>query len=453
MPPNLLWILTDEQRADSLACDGTPWAVSPRLDALAAEGVRYAAAYTPSPVCVAARAALLTGRAPLATGVLNNDHRLRADHPPFLTGPFVAAGYQVASFGKHHYGSRDLAFPLQGGLITDDLVDCQRYRVEADPAAHGVVQYPNPDRRWILAGRFPGDLAQTAELQNVRQALAWLAQRETDRPFFLRVSLNAPHTPVVATAPFDELIDPTVIDLPLDPPDAPHLPPAARDCLVAWAGAHRLSEAQVQRTRQSYYGRCAMVDHVVGVLLDEAAALGALDDTIIAFCADHGTHLGDHGFFQKQSFFDAAARVPLLLAGPGLPAGEVVRAPVSLGGLLPTFLHQTGLEAPGGVDYAPLPVAAAAAADEAVVSELDLGSWGYRPGERWVMIRRGPWKLSGYPAADGETVSEATLHRLDDDPGERRNVVDEPGAAAVVAALLADLRERDAAVRRLGGLP
>jgi len=440
---NILWLLTDEQRADSLACYGTPWAISPNLDALAAAGVRYSSAYTPSPVCVAARAAMITGLAPLRTGVLNNHLPMPNPRPAFATQPFIDAGWQTAGFGKHHYNHKDKAFETQVERTLDTAVHYFRYQVPVDPDAYGVVRYPSEQRPWILAGRFPGTIEQTAEGKNVADALAWLRNRDRDRPYLLRVSLNAPHTPVVAPAPFDTMIDPDAIDLPVDAADAPHLPAPITEALIPWAGTDRLDETQLRRLRQAYYGRCAFVDHLLGQLLNDID----LDDTMIVFCSDHGAHLGDHGFLQKQSLYEVSARVPLLLAGPGIPQG-VVDTPVSLGSLLPTLLDLAGLEHPD-YDYESWPTADDGA-EPVVVSEIDLGLWGYRDGERYAMVRRGKWKLAGYPNADCTAIDGANLHDLEADPNERQNLVADPARAGVVQDLLAALQQRDAGIQRRG---
>ena len=111
--PNILWLMADEQRVDSLGYTGTSWAHTPNLDRVALAGTRFTSAYTPSPVCISARACMLTGRAGSSIGMLGNHHWLNLDNPRFLTWAFAAEGYQVASFGKHHYGSTRRAFDFE----------------------------------------------------------------------------------------------------------------------------------------------------------------------------------------------------------------------------------------------------------------------------------------------------------------------------------------------------
>ncbi len=444
--PNILWLMTDEQRTDSLGFAGSPWAVSPNLDRLAASGTRFDAAYTPSPVCISARACLLTGRAGSSIGMLNNHHRLTVEPPGFLTWTFARAGWQVASFGKHHYACRRKAFDVEGGRVLGEDVGYLGYADPTLDAAEGVVRYDGGATPWIFAGRHPRPTDRTEEMDNVRAALDWVGGRDTGRPFLLRVSLNAPHTPVVAPEPFDAMIDPDAIDLPLDMPgeDLVATSAAHRDYLIDYAGAHRLTRAQIRRARQCYYGRTAFVDHVFGRLLDGLREAGELDNTIIVFVSDHGCHLGDRGFFQKQSFWDASAVVPLVVAGPGIAAGAAVDTPVNSGSLLPTLLELAGVEIPDAVEYPSLAAAltdGTAPAAGPVFSEIDYGLHHYRDGQRRVMVRHGRWKLVTYrdptTGRDYPDGADAELFDRQADPAETINVfADHPDVVADLHAAL-----------------
>ena len=447
--PNILWILTDEQRADSVGCYGAPWAHTPCLDRLAEQGVRFASAYTPSPVCVSARAAMLTGQRNSRLEVLNNHHRLAPERARFLTAPFVQAGYGVASFGKHHYNCPQVpAFPLEGGSVLDSHSGYMQFRVPVDEEAAGIVYYPTEFRHWILAGRFPGTMAETAEARNAQLAVDWLREQPPDQPFLLRLSLNAPHTPVLAPAPYDTLIDPDVIELPIDSQNELDLPAPIREHLCETAGSWRLTPEQIRRMRQVYYGRVAFVDAVLSRFLAQLAELGAVENTIIVFASDHGCHLADHGFVQKQSFYEASARVPFLIAGPGIEPG-MVQTPVSTGSILPTCLELAGLEVEQPVDFASLADVLRQGGEpevEPVFSEIDFGIWQYRDGDRYVMVRDGDWKLavfrdakdaSRFPDDDG-----IMLHHLASDPGERVNLAARAEHRGVVRRLLHLIDER-----------
>jgi len=447
--PNILWIMTDEQRADSLGAGGAAWASTPNLDRLANAGTRFGRAYTPSPVCVPARAIMLTGRAGSTIGVLNNHHILALDDPAFLTEPLAAAGYQTASFGKKHYQcAHRAAFATEGGRTLGDRVGYCEYSVPVDMEAMAAVRYGGDTiYNWLFAGRFPGSIDDTPEMENVRTALEWMQQRDASKPFFLRVSLNAPHTPVVTPAPFDTMVAPDAIDLPMDfPDDLEGLPSPVREHLVEQAGSHRLTPEQIQRTRQCYYGYVAATDHSIGVLLDGLRDMGAMDNTIVVFVSDHGAHLGDHGFYQKQSFYEESVRVPFFFCGPGVGRGQVIETPINVGSLLPTLLELAGILVPEAAHYPSLAVAVGRGAGpeaEPVFSEIDYGVWSYRDGDRCVMILDGPWKLAVFRGA-GEPGRFAPddglmLHNLTDDPGERVNLAGDPEYDGVAKELLAKI--------------
>lgn len=427
--PNILWLMTDEQRPDSLGCYGSRWACSPHLDALAAEGVLLESAYTPSPVCVPARSSLLTGRYGSTTGVLHNEARL----PPgtrVLTWAFERAGYQTASFGKKHYflpGARQ-AFEQEAGSATDEVAGAESYGDGYQAAARDALQYPNLParklrRRWILAGRFPARREETAEARNVALALNWLERRDASRPFLLRLSLNAPHTPVVVPEEFLGRIDPERIDLPFPAEAEPAGKPARqRTHLRDFQGAFCFSEAQIRRIRHYYYARAAFADDEIGRLLGAMRVRGLLDDTIVVFTSDHGTHLGDHGLVQKQTFYEQVVTVPYLVWWRGLSRrGVRLRTPVNTISLLPTVAALAGVELGIRHEADDLSAAIAGGAEppaRPVFSELQFGYQGYRDGDRQVMIRQGRWKLSRFAAGD----PDAELYDLEADPQESVNL-------------------------------
>ena len=444
--PNILWLMTDEQRADSVGYSGTPWAHTAGLDRVASSGARFTAAYTPSPVCVSARACILTGRPGSSIGVLNNHHPLAFDDPRFLTWQFAASGYQVASFGKQHYNGHRRAFDLEAGRVLGERVGYFAYRVPPNGTVADIVRYEGGESPWLFAGRYPGTVDETPEMENVRLALDWVGRRDPARPYLLRVSFNAPHTPVVTPAPYDTLVDPDAIDLPLDHPEGmAFASDTQRDFLCAYAGTQRLSEAQVRRARQCYYGHVSFVDHVFDRLLQGLEAMGELQNTVIAYISDHGAHLGDHGFFQKQSFWDAAARVPFFVTGPGIDPRQV-STPVNIGSLLPTLLEWAGLRVPESIGFPSLATALngdGPVADGPIFSEIDLGLWGYRCGERRVMVRDGRWKLALYrDPRDPERFAgreDAVLFDLERDPGERHNLAPDPSYRDLIEGLTAKI--------------
>jgi len=446
--PSILWLMTDEHRPDSLGCYGSPWGHSPHLDRVAREGTMFQSAYTPSPVCVPCRSALLTGNWGSTTGVLHNEARL-GPQTRFLTWRFEDAGYQSASFGKKHYffDNPRQAFQTEAGSATEGIVDPARYGKGFDAASHDALQFPDIpgqklQRRWILGGRFPASEDETAEARNVALATQWLERRDASKPFLLRLSLNAPHTPVVVPERYLSLVDPNRIDIPL--PTSEELesqPERERVLLRGFEGSGMLSAGQIRKARHYYYARCAFADAMCGRLLEWMRARGLLDDTVVVMTADHGTHLGDHGLLQKQTYYEQVATVPFIFWAPvRVRAGARMRTPVSTLGLLPTLLDLAGLPF-DGVDGESLARSLRAGREPSrkpVISEIAFGYQGWRDQDRQVMVRDGDWKLSMFSIG----TPDGALYDLRHDPGETTNRFDDPKAAAQRRRLEAHVRRR-----------
>lgn len=448
--PNIVWLMTDEQRPDSLGCYGSPWAHSPALDALAAEGALFESAYVPSPVCVPCRSALLTAQAASTIGVLHNQARL-GDETTFLTWRLEQAGYQTASFGKKHYfGGRQPAFQTEDGKATEGIVDPELYRAPFSEEGHDVVKYtPRPEqklrRNWILAGRFPADEDQSAEIRNLKLATNWLEGRDSKKPFFLRLSINAPHTPVVVPARYLPLIDPGRIRIP--EPTGRQLerqPERVRTILRSFEGSGMLTPAELRKARHYYYARCAFASAVFARLLDFMRPRGLLDYTIVVMMSDHGTHLGDQGLLQKQTFYEQVVTVPFVFwSREHIRPGRRYRTPVSVNSLLPTLLDLAGLPADGAQEasLAPCLRAGKEPPREPVISEVAFGYQGWRDHDRQVMIRDGDFKMSLF-ADSGEPDGE--LYNLRRDPEERVNLFADPAHRRVVERLRRRMAEWDA---------
>jgi arylsulfatase len=444
--PNVLWLMTDEQRPDSLGCYGSAWASSPHLDELAAEGVLFESAYTPSPVCVPCRSSLLTGQYGSTTGVLHNQQRLRAE-ARLLPWAFEEAGYRTASFGKKHYfyPGRRQGFQEEGGRATDEVVGAETFGKGYNPADYDVLQYPDLParklrRRWILAGRFPAPRERSAEARNVGLAIDWLRRHDHSRPFLLRLSLNAPHTPVVTPPEFLARVEPEKIALPF--PGEAELkdkPERERVHLRDFQGALCFTPAEVRKMRHYYYARAAFADDEIGRLLGWMRQRSLLDDTIVVFTSDHGTHLGDQGLVQKQTFYEQVATAPYLFWWRGRGRrGVRLRTPVNTISLLPTVAELAGVSLGWPCEAPSLAGAVGNGAEPAagpVFSEIQFGYQGYRDADRQVMVRDGRWKLSLF--VDGSP--DGALYDLAADPGETVNRW--AGAPEIAARLRAIVSE------------
>ena len=343
-PPNILLIVTDQQRADTIAACGNPVIRTPALDRLVREGAVFNRAYCASPVCVSSRCALLTGLPPHASGCVDNQATPR--HVDNLPKRLTAAGYQAHGVGKMHlfpdsYGkwgfeSRDTSEEHIG-----DGDDYARFLVEngfdhvIDP--HGVrseyYYLPQPSQ-------LPDRLHHTRWCAD--RSIDFLNRRDRDRPFFLMTSFIKPHPPFESPVPWNRLYRP----LDVDPPD---VQAGDDDLWTYWnraqnrykytaAGRDRLLE----RTRiAAYYAAISYIDYQISRMFE---VLGSeMDNTLVLFTSDHGEFLGDFGCHGKRSMLDPAARVPLLARWPGrIAPGRGVDSAASLIDIVPTALRAAG---------------------------------------------------------------------------------------------------------------
>lgn len=249
--------MTDEQRIDSLGCYGSKWAVSPHLDRLAEEGVVFERAFTPAPVCQPARVSLLTGKYPSETGVWYNRNIRDETELDHLVPLFAEAGYRTASFGKHHYLSSNRAFQTEFEKTWNDDVGPFQYADRYDPERYNWVKYQheNAIHPWILGGTFPELMDRKAESICVREAVRWLQDHPADKPFFLRLSFNAPHTPVVPPYPFDRLLRRGDVEYPAETEGPGEGQPRwLAESLKTFADASFLTREQILEARRYYYG-------------------------------------------------------------------------------------------------------------------------------------------------------------------------------------------------------
>lgn len=434
-PANLLFILSDEHSRRVLGCYGHPMIKTPNLDRLAASGVRFADAYTNSPICVPARAALHTGRyvhrirfwdngIPYDGSVPSWAHRLKA------------AGHEVVSIGKLHFRSAD-----DDNGFTEEAMPLHVVDGIGDPL--GWLRDPLPVRRAALrlandAGR--GDSSyQQYDDKITAAAVDWLKARAgatRGKPWVLFVSLVCPHFPLIARPewydlyPEDQVPVPALYEAVERQPDHPYIA-AIRECQVY---DRSFDDVKLRRALAAYFGLVSFVDDNVGKLVGALAASGLADTTRVLYSADHGDNLGTRRLWGKSTMYEESAGVPMILAGPDVPNGVVCREPVSLVDAFPTVVHGAGL--PVHAEDRDLPgaslfeVAAGTAPRRTVLSEFH--ATGAATGA--FMIRKGKFKYVYYAGMPPQ------LFDLEADPQETRDLAREAGYAGLVADCEAELR-------------
>ncbi len=421
---NVLILMSDEHNATISSVYGHPRVATPNMERLAQQGTVYDAAYCPSPLCTPSRSSFVSGLPVHRTQAYNNCNIVQFDYPSY--GSVLAdQGVHTVSVGKtdtyttwERLGFRETFLP--GDRSTPGDVNFCR-----DPLAERA----DGAKR---AARFgPKDDAFDKDLERVDTAIDWLTGTAPDlgKQWTLTVNLIAPHFPHYATPELWEAYA-DAADLPehgVDADSAQH--PYAVD-LRRHFQAEAFTEDQVRGNRRGYLARVDFVDRQLGRLLDALETTGMRDDTIVVYTSDHGEMLGKFGLWWKSSMYDDAARVPLIIAGPGFAAGERCRSAVSLLDVQATMFRATGATRPDDWWGEPLQDVALDDSSRVVLSEYH--GHGTRSGT--FLVRKGRWKLLYHGAAAHQ------LFDLESDPEELDNRYDrEP---EVAADLESELRRR-----------
>jgi len=420
MARNLLFITTDQQRWDSLPCYGLDFMQTPALDRLAAEGMVFENCSVASPVCVSCRSAMLSGMYPSASG-----ERCPPESVPTWPSLLGATGRRTAGIGKMHFSPWDSLGGFDERIIAEDkrhvyLPDDHVHFLKAHgldrPHPVSLPQYfeslgapvtPHP-KRFHVDG-FTGD-----------QAALWL-ERHGAEPFAAWVSFAGPHDPY---DPPEEMAG-LYYDAPIPEPygSAEELetkPPAQRsrnrnslNNSMFRIDPSQATPEQYRRWRAHYYANITLIDEGIAKMLAALEAAGTLDETLIVFTSDHGDALGDHGLSYKAFFYDCMVHVPLIIRGPGVPAGQRSPALVSTLDLVPLFYRACDAELPRslqGEDIAPLFEDPAGSIRDAVFSEIQ--------GRTMVLTKE--YKYVHY--VDGS----AELYDVAADPHELKNLAGDP---------------------------
>ncbi|MFW6107579.1 MAG: sulfatase [bacterium] len=433
--PNLLFLMTDQQRWDALGCAGHPVVRTPNLDALAQSGVRFREACTSTPVCVAARMSFITGHR-IARHHWTTNFALPGPVPelPTLMTLLLRAGYWTHGVGKMHFRGRYYGFRSRRTMeecvrhaVDDDYIRYLRDRAVRTAFPHGLrdLLYYQPQTSGIPRQHHPNTWVAARSVEFLREH----ARYRPDQPFFLWSSWIAPHPPFAPCEPYDEMYDPAEVPPPVHTERAvSDLPSALWPDRARLDGAHRDPE-RIRRIRALYYGQISHVDESIGRILDELGSLGLADDTVVLFFSDHGDMLGDHGLSQKGCPYEAAVRVPLLLRWPGrAAAGRVCDDLVGLTDVLPTLVEQLGLEYPES-EHGALPGASLlGAAGGGLAANRDVFVIDYGHGrKRWIALRSRRYKYA-FHACDG---GREEWYDLGADPHETRDLAaEQPGLAA-----------------------
>lgn len=434
--PNILLFFTDDQRFDTINALGNDQIHTPNLDALVRRGTTFTHAHIPGgtsgAVCMPSRAMLHTGRKLFH---LDREGQEIPQEHITLGECLRSAGYTTFGTGKWHNGRSAYARSFSSGdeIFFGGMGDhwnVPAYRFDptgqydgkcpyvADPFYSNTTEYRDCDH--IDAGNHSTELFVEASIRFVKE-------QKNREPFFMYISLMAPHDPRTMPKKFLDMYDPENIRLPENflnehPIDTGAL--RVRDELLA---AFPREPNEIKRHIAEYYAMISHLDHAFGRLLTALREQGKLDNTIIVFAGDNGLALGQHGLMGKQNLYDHSVRVPLIFAGPGIPEGEQRESPVYLLDIFPTLCELSNTGTPESVEGKSL-VPSLNDRDSDVYSSLYLA---YTDSIRGV--RDGHHKLVEY--ACGSTQ----LFDLSNDPLEMENIADKMASSGLLAQMRQNL--------------
>ncbi len=418
--PNIVFFFTDQQRWDTCGCYGQRLPVTPNLDQMAAEGVRFANAFTCQPVCGPARAALQTGRYPAVYGCHTNNRALPLDTTT-IAHRLSAVGYEVGYIGKWHLasGPEETVNYREAPVPPERRGGYKDYWLAADVLE--FTSHPFEGHMFDAAGNRVEFRDQYRVDWQTDRVLDYLDTREGRRPFFLFVSYIEPHH----QNDMKRYVGPPGSDRRW----ARYEPPGD---LAHAAGDWR-------ENYPDYLGAINALDSGLGRVREKLAQMGMADDTLVIFTSDHGSHFRTRNAEYKRSCHDGCLRIPLVVCGPGFRGGIVREELASLIDVPPTVLEAGGADVPGDFHGRPLQEAVAGAPDwpDDVFAQLSESQVG-----RCVRTRRWKYSVTRHPLADGDlalpwsdTYVEDFLYDLEADPHEQHNLVLEPGYGEVRAEL------------------
>ena len=450
--PNIILIITDQQRYDTVGALGFPYADTPHIDRLIGEGVSFDNCYITGASCVPSRASLFNGYYPHTTGVLRNGNQWQRTWVERLN----AAGYHCLNVGKMH----TLPYNAPAGFHERHVVENKdrylEHRYFFDEwdkalAAHGLVKqqrelYRQRDDYDQRLGAFEWELPEHlhSDVFVGQRAKWWLETHPQTEPLFLQIGFPGPHPPFDPVARYAEpYLRRTDLPIPeVSATELASLPPAYQELRrhntevdhdsVLWS--LNPSREQLHRMWAYYMANVTMIDEQIGALLQTLDRRGYLEDSVIIFTSDHGDCMGHHGQIEKWTMYDDITRVPCVFWGPGrFVGGQRIDGLCQLFDLGPTILELAGVDVPESFEA------------QSLLPALLGREW--RPRE-WVYTeQQGDFNLTGARFETGvrsrewklvHFLGEATgqLFNLKEDPGEVSNLWDSPEHQIVKAQIL-----------------
>jgi N-acetylglucosamine-6-sulfatase len=465
--PNVVLVITDDQRWDALSCQGSPHLKTPNIDRLAAEGARFKNAFCTTSLCSPSRACMLSGLYAHAHKVLNNFTEFPAGLDSFPKR-LQAAGYTTAYIGKWHMGE-DNDEPRAGFDFWASHKGQGKYwgtEFNVNGRRAGTTNYYTHEVTDMALGFISNSVARNINSFVPPRGTGWLLAPK-DRPFCLVLGHKAPHSFYFPEPKYSNTFDAVKIEYPATAFRLDDKPEWLKQRISTWHGIYgplfewrkNFPDSRPEAVKdfaamtRAYWGTIQSVDDSVGRLYAALRALGQLDNTLFIFTSDNGLLNGEHGMVDKRTMHEASIRVPLVVRFPPLVPAEsprVIDRQVLNIDMAPTILDVCGAKALKGIhgkSWKPLLAGQSRGWRDAWFYEYNYEKqFPYTPNVRGV--RTDDWKFVHYPPGDGgPDRHKAELYDLKNDPDETRNLIDDPKAGGKVK----ELQEKLAALMKKAG--
>ncbi len=434
-PSNVLFILSDEHTRDVSGCYGHKIVKTPNIDRLAARGTKFTAAYTNCPICVPARASLHTGTYVAENACWDNAHPYDGSIRSWAHR-MKAAGHEAMSIGKLHFRAA-----TDDNGFTEEVIPL--HVVDGQGDLLGLIRRPKAAKRGgmpdLAKAAGPGESTYAKYDRNIRDgAIEWLTTRAKalDKPWCLFVSFVKPHFPLVAPPEFYAMYPPESLPMPrlYGPDDYPKHPSVAalRGCMDY---DDYFTPEKVRIALAAYYGMVSFLDDNIGKVLGALEAAGLAASTRVVYSTDHGDNLGTRHMWGKSIHYEESAAVPMIVAGPGIPAGKTCPTPVTLVDVYPTILQSVGI-APDATEKALPGRSLVDLANSPPVDRVAFGEY-HAAGSitAMYMVRKGRWKYIHHVGYRAE------LFDLESDPGETKDLGESAAHRDTLAMMEAELRK------------
>ncbi len=464
--PNIVVIMTDQQRWDTLGAYGNTHIRTPNLDRLAGEGALFEKAFVPTPLCTPSRASFFTGQYPSRHGLRANETFPLPENAPNLLPAFRQAGYATWLVGKDHVFGKQAQERLFDRVVEYGHAGRVGKDEEIDPKERALRDLRKSAMRQKFVPHEPSD-ARDAPTARITDAAIELVQGAGEKPFFLWLSYPDPHPPFVVAESYACLYKDQPLPDPVTRPGELDEKPVRQRVARRLMGMSDYAPEDLRRIREIYYGMITFIDDEIGRFARTLDDAGLTESTVILFLSDHGDYLGDHDMIRKSvALYDCLVRIPMFLRWPAhIPPARIKDTMAESIDLAPTLLELAGLPVPDAMEgkslVPPLSGRSQAHKDrvfalygvegapftEQDVERVDFPAmfahpygWGNWVSPlvmrgRMAMVRTLEWKLVVYKGGEGE------LYDLVHDPDELRNLYTDPACSAIRTELTHALLE------------